>query len=159
MGENKILVVFYSRSGKTRKVAEELSNLLKSDLEEVIDNKKRSGILGFLGAGKDAFLRRLTDIGEPNTNPSSYETVIFGTPVWAGKISPAIRTYIEKFKSSLRKVGLFCTCGGGGHGQKAFLEMEKISGKTAVATMEIVSKELAEDKYAEKLNSFAAKLS
>jgi len=35
----KILVTFYSRSGKTKKVAEAISDILKCDKEEIFDLK------------------------------------------------------------------------------------------------------------------------
>lgn len=38
----KILIVFYSRTGTTRKVAHELQKSLKADIEELFD-KNRSG--------------------------------------------------------------------------------------------------------------------
>jgi len=47
----KILVVFYSRSGRTKKIAEAISDILKCDKEEIFDLKNRKGIPGFLSAG------------------------------------------------------------------------------------------------------------
>ena len=61
MSEVKSLVVFYSRSGTTRKVAEKITNLLKSDIEEDIDMKNRAGALGGFISAKDAALKRLTE--------------------------------------------------------------------------------------------------
>jgi flavodoxin len=60
----KILVIYYSRSGKTKKVAETISDILKCDKEEIFDTKNRKGTPGFLSAGTDANLRRLTAIKE-----------------------------------------------------------------------------------------------
>jgi len=48
----KALVVFYSRTGTTKQVAEALAQSLNCDSEELIDTKKRSGPLGFLSAGR-----------------------------------------------------------------------------------------------------------
>jgi flavodoxin len=44
----KALVVFYSRTGATKQVAEALAESLNCDSEELIDTKKRGGPLGFL---------------------------------------------------------------------------------------------------------------
>jgi flavodoxin len=46
----KTLVVYYSRTGKTRFVAERVASELKADIEEVVDLKNRSGRFGFLKA-------------------------------------------------------------------------------------------------------------
>jgi flavodoxin len=42
----KSLVVYYSRSGNTRFVAEQISEEIGADIEEIIDIKKRKGLLG-----------------------------------------------------------------------------------------------------------------
>jgi flavodoxin len=83
----KSLVVFYSRSGKTKQVAEKITELLKADLEEVIDLKSRKGIFGWLSAGKDASKKNGATIAAIKKQPAQYDLVILGTPVWAGKMS------------------------------------------------------------------------
>ena len=58
----KPLVVFYSRTGTTKKVAETISSILKCDVEEVFDTKNRAGVLGWLRSGRDAGSKKLTAI-------------------------------------------------------------------------------------------------
>ena len=41
------LVVYYSRTGVTKKVAEAISRKLGSDVEEIIDQRDRSGPKGY----------------------------------------------------------------------------------------------------------------
>jgi len=105
----KILVVFYSRSGRTKKVAEVISKILKCDKEEIFDIKSREGVVGFLSAGTDANLRRLTVIKEIKNNPSLYDLVIIGTPIWSSNISTPIRTYLSLHKEDFKNVAFFCT--------------------------------------------------
>ncbi len=75
----------------------------------------RSGVvtLGFLIGGKDARQGKETKISPTTKIPSDYELVIFGTPVWAGKPSPAINTYLKKNNLSGKKVAAFFTKGQG----------------------------------------------
>ncbi|GAG62004.1 unnamed protein product, partial [marine sediment metagenome] len=105
----KILVAFYSRSGKTKKVAKAISDILKCDKEEIFDIKSREGILGFLSAGTDANFRRLTAIKEIKNTPSLYDLVIIGTPIWSSNISTPIRTYLFLYKEEFKKLAFFCT--------------------------------------------------
>ena len=67
----KMLVVFYSRTGNTRKVAEELEKVLECDMEEIIDTKNRSGSLGYLRSGRDAMNRKLTVLQDVINDPSA----------------------------------------------------------------------------------------
>ena len=58
----KVLVVYYSRTGNTRFVAEAVAQSLKADIEEIRDRKNRMGIFGFLRCGYEAIFKKLTDI-------------------------------------------------------------------------------------------------
>lgn len=152
------LVVFYSRTGKTKTVSERIAELLNCDLEEIVDLKKRTGIIGFLKAGKDAFLKNKTSIKEPVKNPSEYDLLLIGSPVWAGNLPPAIRTYIDRFKSQLPKLALIGTCSGKGNVSKIAIEIEKISDKKLSAIIEVTSKEVSENKYESKIQDFINEL-
>src|SRR5512139_2784525 len=107
----KTLVVYYSRTGNAKFVAETLAVTIGADVEEVVDLKKRSGSLGFLLGGKDATQGKETQIGETKHLPKDYDLVILGAPVWASSSTPAIRTYIKNNDITNKKVALFFTCG------------------------------------------------
>jgi len=77
-------------------------------MEEIFDTKNRKGIAGFLSAGTDANLRRLSVLQEIKKNPSSYDLIIIGTPVWSSNISTPVRTYISLYKKDFKNVVFFC---------------------------------------------------
>ena len=108
----KSLVVYYSRSGNARFVAQTIAAEVGSDIEEVIDLKKRIGALGFLSGGFDARRGKETKIAPTTKSPSNYELIIVGTPVWAGRATPAITTYLKKNDLSGKKAAVFLTQGG-----------------------------------------------
>jgi len=153
----KILVVFYSRSGRTKKVAEAISDILKCDKEEIFDTKNRKGIPGFLSAGTDANLRRLTAIKEIRNNPSLYDLVIIGTPIWSSNISNLIRTYLSLYKEDFKKVVFFCNRLGS-DSKKVFADMKNLSQKTPLALLELTSREVARDQYMQKVKEFIKNL-
>lgn len=132
----KILVVYYSRTGNTCTIAKNISKILKADVDEIIDKKNRKGILGWIFGGRDAIIKKRTDILFKKDS-SKYNTVIIGTPIWASTLTPAIRTYLES--NSIKKIAFFCTYGGSPG--KTFAEMEKLS-KKPVATLGIKTKEI-----------------
>ncbi|MDD5013800.1 MAG: hypothetical protein PHW73_01695 [Atribacterota bacterium] len=149
----KILLAFYSRSGKTKKIAEAISETLKCDKEEIFDTKNRKGIPGFLSAGNDAYSKRLTAIKEIKNNPSLYDLVIIGTPIWSSNISTPIRTYLSLYKEDFEKVAFFCTRLGS-DSKKVFDDMKNISQKIPLALLELTSREVARDQYIHKVKEF-----
>ncbi len=104
----KILVAYYSKTGNTRRVAKEVAKRLGADIDEIKDLKNRDGIGGWIGSGVDALKENLTKI-EVKKDPGEYDLVIVGTPVWAGKTTPATRTYVVENKSKIRKLGVLIT--------------------------------------------------
>ena len=105
----KSLVVYYTRTGNAKFVAETIAAELGSDIEEVVDLKKRAGKIGWMSAGKDATQEKQTQIGPTTRVPQDYDLIVLGTPIWASKPTPAIRTYIAKNDLSGKKVALFFT--------------------------------------------------
>lgn len=148
----KSLVVYYSRTGTTKKVAKKIAGMLGSDIEEIIDTKKRGGPFGFMIAVKDGGQRKMTTIKEPEKDPSEYDIIIIGTPIWAGAMTPAIRTYISEKKDGFPGIALFCTHGGR---DKGFLgNMEEFIGLKAVALMALQQKDVQEGNVEEPVEKF-----
>jgi len=147
-----ILVVYYSRTGTTRKVAEYITKQLGADMEEIIDMKKRSGIWGFLIGGRDALMRKETKINEIKKDPSKYDLIIVGSPLWAGNMAPAIRTYLNKYKTDIKSMAFFATSGSS-NPEKIFEEAKNLLDKELISLMGICTKELKDDSV------FDAKLS
>ena len=107
----KSLVVYYTRTGNARFVAETIAAEIGADVEEVIDLKKRTGVLGYLSGGSDARRGKETEIASTKKSPAEYDLVIVGTPVWAGRPAPAILTYLKKHDFADKKVAVFFTQG------------------------------------------------
>ena len=121
----KSLVVYYSRSGNTRFVAEKISQKIGGDIEEIIDKKRRKGPLGFFIGGFDATRGRKTDIAEMKKSPRDYDLIVVGTPMWNKRITPAVRTYLEDNKFSEKRVALFCT-NNGSQSERVFKTLKEI---------------------------------
>ena len=96
-------VVYYSRTGKTKFVAETIAAELGSEIEEIVDLKNREGKLGWMSATQDASSEKETHIAPTKKIPKDYDLLIIGTPVWAFNTTPAIRTYIKNNDLSGKK--------------------------------------------------------
>ncbi len=105
----KTLIVFYSRDGHTKLVAEKLAQKFNADLEQLIDKKDRVGPINMVIAGKDATTGNLTEIGSLTHEPKDYDIILIGTPGWFSNVTPAVRTFLNKYDVSTKKLGIFGT--------------------------------------------------
>jgi menaquinone-dependent protoporphyrinogen IX oxidase len=77
-------IVFYSRTGNTKKIAELLKQNLdqmkiNAELIEIVHQKK----LGFLKASRVGMKQTEPPIKNTNYDISKYNTVLVGMPIWA----------------------------------------------------------------------------
>jgi len=154
MSAHKVLVVFYSRTGKTEKVARAMAAGLDADLDRLIDGRKREGKLGYLSAFFDGALERRTRLEGKRRDPSQYDLVIIGSPVWNGALSAPVRSYLHEYWSRLPEVAFFATCGQ--RGNRALRQMKELSERDPRAAMELDEDQLASGAYQEKVADFVS---
>jgi flavodoxin len=153
MSGSRTLVVFYSRSGTTRRIAQALSGALKCDLEEITEPRPRTGFLGYMRSLLEA-RRKLPSIIAPKKHDvSSYDLVVIGTPVWGWSLSSPIRAYLTATASQLPEVAFFCTLGGRGS-ESAFAQMMAIAGKRPRAICAITQRDALSPSHVERLAAF-----
>ena len=149
----KTLIVFFSLTGNTRKIAQAISDELNGTLEEIQDTRNRNGIAGYLLSIIEALFKKRSKIQEVKHDPSAYDLVIIGTPVWAFNISSPVRTYLEQKKKSINAAAFFVTCTASG-GKKVLQDMTNLYGKKASALLEIKEEDIKSGKYLEKVKQF-----
>jgi flavodoxin len=154
MKVRKALVVFYSRSGTTRALAEALARTVDADLEEIVDKTGREGALGFFRSVLDAKLGRATAVEPRRHDPADYELVLIGTPVWASAVSAPVRAYLEDNRKRFRSVAFFVTEAGRG-GERALSQMACIAGKEPTATLTLSHRDVV--RTVAPMNEFVVK--
>ncbi|WP_250516600.1 flavodoxin domain-containing protein [Caballeronia sp. INDeC2] len=106
---SKVLVVCYSRTGRTRALAAALAERLHADVEEIIEPGGRSGLIGVLRALADTLFHCDVRIGGALNDVSAYDVVVIGTPVWMGTLSAPVRAWLAGNRRKLRHVAFFST--------------------------------------------------
>ena len=152
----KTLVTFYSRTGNTKKMGQLIAAKLHADIDEIVDQKNRSGIIGWVLAGRDASKQSLTKITF-TCDPSKYDLVVIGTPIWAWNATPAVRTYLTQNLNKIKKVAFFTTSGGDSP-DKTVAFLEELLGKKAIAFTGWTNAEINQNNIDVKLDNFIVSL-
>ena len=105
------LCVYYSRTGNTRRVMQEVAQELHCEMVELTDGEDRTGLRGWLRSGMQAMARKLPPVREFKTvlPLTAYDLVIIGTPVWAGRCSAPVRSFLRDYGQQLRRTAYVIT--------------------------------------------------
>jgi flavodoxin len=154
----RILIACYSLSGNTQRVARDLAARLDADVLELRELTDRGGVLGYLGAAFDSLRARSGMLGHLESCAGDYPLTIIGSPIWAGKITPAVRTYLTTIRGSVRQVAFFTTSGSTDIARVA-PGMARLAGAEVLATAGFTSAELRDAaRYESRMNDFVAAL-
>ena len=93
------LCLYYSRTGSTEKLIREIAQELGCEMFKLDDGVDRTGWRGWLRSGMQAMSRRPPRVTLPKTTLplSVYDLVIIGTPVWAGRCSAPVRSFLVEY--------------------------------------------------------------
>jgi flavodoxin len=152
-----ILVVYFSRSGYTRRIAEHVAGATGADCEAIRERSSRKGLLGYWRSAREALRGTAIDIEPASLSPRDYALVVLGTPVWAGNVSSPMRAYIAKHCNEFTRIALFCTQGGSG-APKVLQRMTALCDQSPVATAFFNDSEIDDGQHAGKLEAFVAAL-
>ena len=117
---DNVLVVYFSASGVTRKVADRLARTIRADQYEIEPVNKYTGVdLDW----HDKRSRTTIEMEDKTARPEmkekhigleKYDTIILGFPVWWYTAPRIINTFIESNNLEGKKVYVFVTSGGSG---------------------------------------------
>lgn len=103
---SETLVIYYSRSGYSRKIAYQKANELNANIYEVTTNERTRKILGFLWCGRFAMHKWKMPINEVNVDFSKYKKIIIVSPTWVFHIAAPIRTLLVDYKDTIKEKDL-----------------------------------------------------
>lgn len=114
--KQKALVLYYSQTGNTKAVAQEIASRMDADMEEIVPVKPYDGDFK---ATIDRCLKEQEEGISPKIQPvaadiAKYDIIFLGYPIWFGTYAPPIATYLEQVDLSGKTVVPFCTFGSGG---------------------------------------------
>lgn len=112
--DKKILIVYFSQTDTTKKLAKDISNILNADIYEIIAaNPYTTEDLAYYTNGRadqeqsDSSVR--PKISGTIENIKDYDTIILGYPIWHGQAPRIIYTFLESYDFSKKTIIPFCT--------------------------------------------------
>ena len=157
----KTLIVYYSLEGNTEYVAGKISELCGFDTLRLVPVKKYpdSGFRKFFWGGKSAVMAETPELEPYTFDSANYDRIIFGFPVWAGNVTPPIRTFVKENDLKGKQIAAFA-CQSGSGAEKAFGKLKAAIGIEALEAELILidPKEKPSDENKQKIEDFCRKL-
>lgn len=113
----KTVVLFYSRTGKTKAEAERKAKDENADIFEVKEIKKRNPFTLFTGCYR-ALTRKASEIKPITPDLQAYEKIILMGPIWAGHPAPPVNGMIKALPEG-KRVEFVMTSSGGNSSKSA----------------------------------------
>lgn len=115
----KTLIVYFSWGGNTKMVANHIHDLIGGDIvevETVIPYPDTYEEVTQIAPGELASDYR-PELKTKVDNMDEYDTLIVGTPIWGGHLTPAMKSFLASYNLSGKAIAPFCTHGGSGTAQ------------------------------------------
>ena len=134
-----VLCVYYSRTGRTREAMQETAQALGAETLELSDAVRRTGWDGWLRCGLDALRRTPPPVSPYETRRplALYRLVIIGTPVWAGRCSSPVRSFLRAHGREPRNVAYLITHRSENRYEEVYDQMDQYTSNPRVAAVSL----------------------
>ncbi|MBO7719114.1 MAG: flavodoxin [Methanosphaera sp.] len=149
----KTLIAYYSRTNITKKVATDIAEKLDCDIEQIKPKVNYGSKIGYARGIKDAMSEKIVDLETLEYDPSDYDEVILGVPVWASKAANPLISYIDKNRGKFKNIRIFVTAGSTGF-ESTIKQIEEYTGLKAAKTLQLRSVDVKNDAYESKIKEF-----
>jgi menaquinone-dependent protoporphyrinogen IX oxidase len=104
----KTIVVYYSRKGSNKYLAEKIAEKLNCNIESI---RPRLNIFFFFLLNINLGIKQL------KSNLKEYDRIVLCGPIWMGKLIPPLQSFIKKYFNSITNL-IFVTCCGSSDNKK-----------------------------------------
>lgn len=150
----KTLVVYYSQTGHNEQMAKQLNSQMPGDIDQIIDMRKREGMFRRASA---AMLKFRTKI-KFSKDPAAYDQVVVVSPLWAGSLPPATRTYLAQNRGKFKLLSFLSVCGLGEENAKALADFTGAAKKRPLEMLLLKEQEVESDSAKERQAEFVSQL-
>jgi len=151
-----ILVVTYSFTGTGNRLTELLCQSRNWQSAPIVERRPRKA-WATLRCAVDSFFRRRPAIVYNGPDPAAFDLVVLVAPIWLCRLASPMRSFVARFRPSLRRVAVISVMGGKG-GQNAAAEIGDLLDQAPVMSTTFTQREVDDGSYAPRLLAFAAAL-
>jgi hypothetical protein len=127
-------IVYYSRSGRSERLATTLSNRLNGTLIEMLAPRYAPGIIGYMRAGYDSLRQKCVLEPQSFASLAKFDRVVICGPVWTSYPATPIRALLKSDVGLPQNVSLFLTSGSHSPAEKAWVVAAQDLGRFFLAT-------------------------
>ncbi len=115
----KILLTYFSHSGNTREIANQIHTSVSGDIFEIatVDPYPSNYDAVVEQAGKELREKYRPELKAKVENMDSYNVVFVGYPIWWGTVPRPVASFLSKYDFSGKTIVPFCTHEGSGLGR------------------------------------------
>ncbi|WP_055046716.1 flavodoxin family protein [Devosia sp. A16] len=153
------LVLYYSNTGNTQKVARALAEQLGAELAEITCQTYLAWY-GPVAMAWDIFTRHRPRVTVVAPRDAHYDLVVVGGPVWAARAAPPVLSAMQKLPAA-DATAVFLTCRGTSPSsppEPALAEMQVAAGSKGQASRIFREEEVRGPALSEKIAEFAGRL-
>lgn len=123
----KTIVVCYSLTGNTSLVARMIAERLGADTIMLKPEREipEKGFGKYFQGGKSVLFHEKPKLLNEKIDLDGYDTIVVGTPVWAGSFTPPVYTFLSENAVKDKSVYLFATYSPGSNAEKCFAGMKE----------------------------------
>lgn len=151
----RTLIVSYSNTGTSRRVAELLSGKFQWPRGEVREARSRAGAAGVLRCVMDSLLRRHPAIRYEGPDPRGFDTVVLIAPIWLYRLAGPMRSFVRDHARGLKRVAVVSVMGGQG-ATNAFAEIDRILGRPPILSTSFTARAVDDGSYSSALEVFGS---
>ena len=160
---SNVLVAYFSATGTTKGIAQEVASALNADLYEIVPQEPYTDKdLNY----NDDNSRSTIEMNNPSARPAisgsvenikQYDIVFLGYPIWWGDAPRIISTFVENYDFSGKTIVPFCTSGGSGIGSSGS-NLEKLTSSATWLSGKRFSRNSSHAEIVDWLNSLGLEL-
>lgn len=126
---DRIAVIYYSLEGNTDYIARQISEKTGAELIRLVPKKEypTGKVSKYIWGGKSATFGEMPPLDNSPIDLNKYDTIILGCPLWAGKITPPMNTFLNTYEIKDKNIAIYMCCLGGNTDKVIGLMEEKLA--------------------------------